>query len=57
LDLDCTTDRTDDARKFNQHTVAGGLDDAPAMLPDLRVDKLAAMRLQVVKGALLIRSH
>jgi len=27
------------------------------MLPDFRVDELAAMRLQAVEGALLVRSH
>jgi hypothetical protein len=27
------------------------------MLPDFRIDELAAMRLQAVEGALLIRPH
>jgi hypothetical protein len=31
-----------------------GLEDAAVMLPDLRVDKLAAMRLQAIEGALLV---
>ena len=57
LDLDRATHRIDDAGKFHQHAVAGGLDDASVMLPDLRVDELATMRLQAVEGALLIRSH
>ena len=57
LDLDRTPDRIHDARKFHQHAVAGRLDDAPAVLPDLRVDKLAAMLLQAVESALLVRPH
>jgi len=53
-----TAQRTHRRRsKFHQHAVSGGLDDAPVMLPDLRVDELATMRLQAVEGALLIRSH
>jgi hypothetical protein len=42
---------------FDQHAVASGLDDAPVMLPDFRVDEIAAVRLQAVEGAFLIRSH
>ena len=57
LDLDRAADRIDDARKFHQHAVAGGLDDAAAMLPDLRIDELAAMRPQALERALLVRSH
>src|ERR1700730_13512517 len=57
LDLDGAAHRIDDAGKFHQHPVAGGLDDAPVMLPDLRVDERAAMRFQAVVGALLIRPH
>jgi hypothetical protein len=57
LDLDGAAHRIDDARKFHKHAVAGGFDDPPVMLPDLRVDELATMRLQAVEGAFLIRSH
>ena len=49
LDLDGATHRIDDAREFDQHAVAGGLDDAAVMLADFRVDKLAAMRLQALR--------
>jgi hypothetical protein len=42
---------------FDQHAGASGLDDAPVMLPDFRVDEIAAVRLQAVEGAFLIRSH
>jgi hypothetical protein len=57
LDLGGTSDCIEDAQEFHQHAVAGGLDDAPVMLPDFRIDKLATMRLQAIEGALLIRSH
>jgi hypothetical protein len=57
LDLDRAADRIDNARKLDQHAVASGLDDAAAMPADLRIDKLAAMGLQTLERALLIRSH
>jgi hypothetical protein len=57
LDLDRAPHSIDDAGKLHQHAVAGSLDDAAVMLPDLRVDELAAMRFQAVEGSLLIRSH
>ena len=57
LQLDGAAHRVDDAREFHQHAVAGGLDDAAAVLPDLRVDELAAMRLEPFERALLVRPH
>jgi hypothetical protein len=57
LDLDRAADCIDDARKFHQHPVAGGFDDAAAMLADLRIDELAAMRPKALERALLVRSH
>jgi hypothetical protein len=36
---------------------AGGLNDAPAMLPDLRVDELAAMRFEAFERPFLVDSH
>ena len=50
-------DCVDNAGEFRQHTVAGVLDDAARMLGDLRVDKLAAVRLEPLMRALLIRAH
>jgi hypothetical protein len=47
----------DDARKFDQEAVASGLDDAAAVLGDLRIDKLAAQRLEAFERALLVRPH
>ena len=47
----------DDAGKFDQQTVAGGLDDPPVMLGDLRIDELMAQRIQSSERAFLIRPH
>jgi hypothetical protein len=52
-----TAHRVDDTREFRQNSVAGGVDDAAGMLADLRVDELAAMRLETLVGALLVRPH
>ena len=41
----------------NQHPVAGRLDDAAGMPADLRVDELAAMRLEALVRPLLVRPH
>ena len=57
LDLARAPDCIDDARKFHQHAVACGLDDAAVMLADLRIAKLAAMRPQASECPRLIRSH
>jgi hypothetical protein len=37
--------------------VAGGLDDAPAMLVDFGVDQFAPMRLHPREGAFFVRTH
>jgi hypothetical protein len=47
----------DDARKFHQHPVAGGLDDAAVVLGDLRIDELMAQRFEAFEGAFLVRPH
>ena len=52
-----TAHRVDDAREFRQHAIAGILDDAAGMLADLRVEELAAMRLEALVCALLVRPH
>src|ERR1700674_750832 len=49
--------RVDDARKFNQQAVAGGLDDAALVLLDLRIDQLPANRLQAFVRGFLVRAH
>ena len=41
LHLDGAAHRVDDAGEFRQQAVAGVLDDAAAMLLDLRIDQLA----------------
>ena len=46
LHLDRAAHRIDDAGELDQQAVAGGLDDAAAMLGDFGVDKFAPQRLQ-----------
>jgi hypothetical protein len=55
--LDRAAHRVDDARELDQHAVAGGLDDAPAMLGDLGINQFAPVRLQPRKGPFLVRTH
>ena len=45
LHLDRAAHRVDDAGELDEQPVAGGLDDAAAVLGDLGVDELAANRL------------
>ena len=56
LHLDGAVQRIDHAGELDQHAVAGGLDDAAAVLGDLRVDELAAQRLQPGERAVLVRA-
>jgi hypothetical protein len=46
LNLDRASRRVHGACELNQHTVAGGLDDAAAMLRDFGIDKGFSQRLQ-----------
>ena len=57
LHLDGAAHRIDDAGKFHQHAVAGGLDDAAVVLGDLRIEELAAQRFEAFERALLVRPH
>ena len=57
LHLDRAAHRIDDAGELDQQAVAGGLDDAAAMLGDLGVDQFAPKRLQRGERALLVRAH
>src|SRR6516165_2614358 len=57
LHLDRATHRVDDAGKFHQQPVAGGLDDAAMVLGDLRIGELAAQCFEADERALLVRSH
>ena len=47
----------DNAGKFRQQPVAGGLDDATMVLGDLRIDQLPAMCLEAFERAFLVRTH
>jgi len=57
LQRDGAVDRFDDAWKFDQDSVAGGLDDAPLVFGDLRVDQITAQRPEAHKGAGLVPFH
>src|SRR5215469_5319034 len=57
LHLDSTSDRIDNAGKFDQQAVAGGLDDATAVLFDFRIDQLAEVGLEPSVRSLLICAH
>jgi hypothetical protein len=45
------------AWKFDQHAVAGGLDDPAMVLGDFRVEELMTQRLEAFVRAFLIRPH
>jgi hypothetical protein len=55
LHLDRAAHRIDDARKFNQQAVAGGLGDPTMVLGDLRIDELPAQRFEAFERAFLVR--
>ena len=57
LDFAGTAHRVDHTGEFRQYAVAGGLDDAAAMLADLRIDHFAQMRLEAFVRAFLIGAH
>src|SRR5712671_73268 len=57
LHFDRAAHRIDDAGKFHQQAVAGGLDDAPVVLGDLRIDKFAPQRLEAFERTFLVRLH
>jgi hypothetical protein len=47
----------DDRGEFDQHAVAGGLENASAVLVDQRIDQLAPVALENAEGLFLIRTH
>jgi hypothetical protein len=57
LHRDRTAHRIDDAGKFHQQAVAGGLDKPPMVLGDFRIEELAAQRFEAFERAFLIRPH
>ena len=57
LHFDGATHRIDDAGKFHQQPIAGGLDDAAMVFGDLRIDELTAQRFEAFERALLVRPH
>ncbi len=57
LDVDRAPNRFDDAREFQQHAVAGALDDAPFVFGDLGVDEVPPVGFQRGQGAALVAAH
>jgi hypothetical protein len=57
LQLDGAAHRIDDAGELDEQPVPGRLDDAAAVLLDLRVAQLAADRFQRGERAFLVRTH
>ncbi|MGB8039115.1 MAG: hypothetical protein WCF39_13675 [Pseudolabrys sp.] len=57
LNIDGAAHGIDNADKFHQNPVACRLDDAAAMLRDLRVDELLAVNFEGVKRALIVGTH
>ena len=57
LDFDSAAHRVDGASEFHQQSIAGGLDDLAAVLPDLWIDQRPPVRLQLGERALLVRAH
>ena len=57
LDFDGAAHRVDDAGELGQQTVAGGLDDAAAVLADPEIDDFAPVRLQPGERLLLVGAH
>jgi hypothetical protein len=57
LDFDCTANRVHDARELDQHPIAGGLDNPPAVLSNLRVHEGASMGFELAQSAPLISPH
>jgi hypothetical protein len=57
LDLDSAQHRIDDAVELDQHAIAGGLDDAAAVLRDSRIDELDPMGLETRERPRLVSLH
>ena len=57
LHHDRAAHRIDDAGKFHQQAVARSLDEATAVLGDLRIEELAAQRFETFERAFLIHAH
>ncbi|OWK22794.1 hypothetical protein AJ87_45680 [Rhizobium yanglingense] len=57
LDLDGAAHGLDHTRELDQHPIAGGLDNPPAVFVDLWVDQSTPMRLQLGERTFLVVAH
>jgi hypothetical protein len=57
LDYDGAAHGVDDRGELDQNAVAGGLEDAAAVLGDQRIDQFAPIAFESGEGSLLVRSH
>src|SRR5215469_17088667 len=57
LHLDPAADRIHHTGEFREHSIAGSLDDAPAVLLDLRINQFPEMRSEPRVRAFLVCSH
>jgi hypothetical protein len=56
LDFDSTAQCINDTAELDQEPVACGLDDAPLVLGNLRIDQLGANGFEPLERALLVRA-
>ena len=57
LHLDGAAHRVEDAREFDEHAVAGGLDDAALPERDLGIDQIATQGFETRERPFLVRFH
>ena len=57
LHLDGAAHRVEDAREFDEHSVAGGLDDAALPERDLGIDQIATQAFETRECPFLVRFH
>jgi hypothetical protein len=57
LDIDGAAYGINHANELHQNSITGRLDDATAMLGELRINQFFAVKLEIAKGPLFVRPH
>jgi hypothetical protein len=57
LDVDGATHGVHDADEFDQHPIAGGLDDPTPVLRNFGINQFLAVGFQLLKGSLFVNTH